>query len=124
MADEQTPIEETTQAAEHHYTDTFTVPFYGEMTLAGGVYTFIFGVLAALTVIEVLVSFVDIAALRIVVLLTFAFAKALLVIAFYMHLNRDNWLFRFVLGVPFFVTLVSVMYLLGVPPSGYSIFAN
>lgn len=124
MADEHTTAADTTDAVEHHYTDTFTVPFYGEMTLPGGIYTFIFLVLGVLTVIEVLFSDVSNVTLRVVVLLTFAFVKALLVIAFYMHLSRDNWLFRFVLGVPFFVTLVSVMYLLGVPPSGYSIFAN
>ena len=109
---------------EHHYSDTFRVPVIGEMTLPGGIYTFIFGVLAVLTVIEVLISFVDVVALRVVVLLVIAFSKALLVIAFYMHLNRDNWLFRFVLAVPFFVTLVSVMFLLGLPPQGYSIFAQ
>jgi caa(3)-type oxidase subunit IV len=108
---------------EHHYSDTFTVPVFGQMTLPGGIYTFIFAVLAVLTVIEVLVSFVNVVSLRVVVLLVIAFAKALLVIAFYMHLNRDNWLFRFVLAVPFFVTLVSVMFLLGLPSTGYSIFA-
>ena len=109
---------------EHHYSDTFAVPFYGNMTMPGGIYTFVFLVLGVLTLIEVLISFVDIVSVRIFVLLAIAFAKALLVIAFYMHLNRDNWLFRFVLAVPFFVTLVSVLYLLGVPPTEYSIFAN
>jgi cytochrome c oxidase subunit IV len=109
---------------EHHYSDTFAIPYYGNMTLPGGIYTFVFLVLGVLTLIEVLISFVDIVEVRIVVLLGIAFAKALLVIAFYMHLKRDNWLFRFVLAVPFFVTLVSVLYLLGVPPTGYSIFAN
>jgi caa(3)-type oxidase subunit IV len=119
MADEN-----STAGAEQHHSDTFTVPFYGAMTLPGGVYTFIFGLLAALTVIEVLISFIDNVLIKSPVLLLIAFGKALLVIAFYMHLNRDKWLYRFVLGVPFAVTLVSVMYLLGLPTSGYSVFGN
>jgi caa(3)-type oxidase subunit IV len=94
------------------------------MTLPGGIYTFIFGVLAALTVIEVLLSFVNLVAVRAPLLLVIAFAKAILVIAFYMHLTRDNWLFRFVLGVPFIVTLISVMYLLGLPTNNYSVFGS
>lgn len=107
---------------EHHYSDTFTVPMYGEMTLPGGIYTFIFGVLAVATVLEVLIAELigsGSVAVKGFLLLGIAFVKALLVIAFYMHLNRDNWLYRFILGIPFAVTLVSVLYLLGLSPTGY-----
>ena len=129
MADEQitpetSPADET-MAGEHHYSDTFTIPVIGEMTLPGGIYTFVFGVLAVLTALEVFTAEVfPNSGIKIAALLAAAIAKALLVMAFYMHLSRDNWLFRFVLGVPFFIVLASVLYLLGVPPEGYTLFGN
>ena len=102
---------------EDHYSDTFTVPITGqEMTLPGGIYTFIFLVLGALTIFEVAVAeifpenFVTISILVIASLL-----KAVLVVAFYMHLRTDNPLFRVVLILPVLIVLISVLYLLGVP---------
>jgi caa(3)-type oxidase subunit IV len=124
MATDIVQAEETdaSHEGEHHYSDTFTVPIFGEMTLNGGIYTFIFGVLAVLTILEVTIAELLGGGpiwLKGILLLGAAVVKSLLVIAFYMHLKRDNWLFRFVLGVPFFVTLVSVLYLLGVNPTAY-----
>jgi len=103
--------------AEHHHTDTFTVPLLNrEMTLPGGIYTFVFIVLAILTVIEVAAAeLMPDNALTITILLGAAIAKALLVMIFYMHLANDNRIFRVVLLLPLIVVLLSILYLLGVP---------
>ncbi len=102
---------------EHHHSDTFTIPLLGsQMTLPGGIYTFVFGVLALLTVLEVMVAeLLPDGALAIALLIIAAIAKALLVVTFYMHLANDNRIFRVVLLLPLVVVLLSVLYLLGVP---------
>lgn len=102
---------------DHHHGDTFTVPLLGmQMTLPGGIYTFVFGMLAILTVLEVLMAeLLPDGALTIALLLIAAIAKALLVVTFYMHLASDNRIFRVVLLLPLVVVLLSVLYLLGVP---------
>jgi caa(3)-type oxidase subunit IV len=105
---------------EHHHSDTFTIPLLGaQMTLPGGIYTFVFGVLAILTVIEVAAAeLMPDGALTIIILLAAAIAKALLVVTFYMHLANDNRIFRVVLLLPLIVVLLSVLFLLFVPVGG------
>lgn len=115
-----TPQEIQEDLAHDHdpdgHSDTVTVPFLGTITVYGGIYTVIFGVLAALTALEVAVAeLFPGGTFSIVALLGAAIAKAALVMAFYMHLRQDNPLFRLVLALPIVVTLLSVLYLLGVP---------
>lgn len=102
---------------EDHYSDTFTVPITGqEMTLPGGIYTFIFLVLGALTIFEVAIAeILPENLVTITILVAASLLKAVLVVAFYMHLRTDNPLFRVVLILPVLIVLVSVLYLLGVP---------
>lgn len=105
-----------TLVGEHHHSDTFRVPILGEMTMPGGIYTFVFGLLAVLTVLEVLsAELLPDGALTIAILLGAALAKALLVVTFYMHLASDNRIYRVVLLVPLLVVIASVLYLIGVP---------
>ncbi|MCA9911843.1 MAG: cytochrome C oxidase subunit IV family protein [Anaerolineae bacterium] len=108
---------DTGLVGEHHHGDTFAVPLLGmQMTLPGGIYTFVFGMLAVLTVLEVLMAeLLPSGWLTIALLLIAAVAKALLVVTFYMHLASDNRIFRVVLLLPLVVVLLSILYLLGVP---------
>lgn len=106
---------ETTR--EHHYTDEVVLPYFGSIgTMPGGIYTFIFIVLAAVTLIEVLVTILlPENAFSIAILVVLSLTKAYLVVMYYMHLNSDNKLFRLVLLLPLIVVLLSTLYLLGVP---------
>ena len=106
--------------ADHHYTDEIVLPYFGSIgSIAGGIYTFIFIVLAVLTVIEVLIveAFPE-NPVTISLLVVLSLLKAYLVIAYYMHLNNDNPLFRVVLILPLIIVLLSTLYLVGVPAAG------
>lgn len=111
--------------SEHHYTDEVVLPYFGSIgTMPGGIYTFIFIVLGAVTLIEVLVTILlPENAFSIAILVVLSLIKAYLVVMYYMHLNTDNKIFRLVLILPLIVVLLSILYLLGVPATaglGYS----
>lgn len=125
MSNEQAIVESGTENSaltEHHHNDTFT--YMGmTMTMVGGIYTFIFGILAALTFFEVLWAEIvpdGLGLIKVGVLVLASLAKAYLVVSFYMHLRTDNPLFRVVLLMPTIIVLLSVLYLIGVPPKGYN----
>ncbi len=84
------------------------------------VYTAVFGALAILTVLEVIVAeiFAD-PAIRITLLLGMAVVKAGLVMYFYMHLREDSRIFAAAILIPIGVALLSVLFLLAVPATGY-----
>ncbi|MEL6405826.1 MAG: cytochrome C oxidase subunit IV family protein [Chloroflexota bacterium] len=102
---------------EPHYSDDVVLPYFGHVaTMPGGIYTFIFGVLGVITLVEVLMTeLLPENAFTIFLLVVLSLAKAYLVIMYYMHLNNDNPLYRVVILLPLLVVLVSVLYLLGVP---------
>lgn len=100
---------------DHAHSDTVTLPIIGTITVAGGIYTVIFGVLGLLTLIEVAIGGLPEGVVKIVALLAIAVLKALLVILFYMHLRTDNRLFAVVLALPLIIVLLSILYLLFVP---------
>ena len=106
----------------HHYTDEVAIPIIGTVTLPGGVYTAVFIALGVFTLLEVITAeLFATSGIKIVLLMGMAVAKAFLVIWFYMHLNRDarsNPLLYVVLLLPLTVTLLSILYLLGVPSFG------
>lgn len=113
------------QTHEHHYSDTVQVPLMGTVTVAGGIYTIIFGVLGALTLAEVLVaellkgSYDGLAGtVRIAALLGIGVIKSILVVWFYMHLGKDHRILRLILLVPVLIVLLATLYLLGVPTGG------
>ncbi|MGB1285876.1 MAG: cytochrome C oxidase subunit IV family protein [Aggregatilineales bacterium] len=111
------PVGETDTShatGDHHYSDTVVLPIINRtVTVNGGIYTVIFAVLAAITVIEVISAelFPD-GPLRVGLLLGLSVAKALMVIYFYMHLQSDNRLFRLVLGLPMLIVIVSLLFLI------------
>lgn len=128
MAEEQQNLEEEQAVAveaveshdehsDHHYTDEVVLPYFGSIgTMPGGIYTFIFAVLAAITLLEVLITVVlPDNGFTIALLALLSLSKAYLVVMFYMHLNEDNPLFRLVIILPLIIVLLSTLFLLGVP---------
>jgi cytochrome c oxidase subunit IV len=113
----------------HVPSDTVTLPFINQtITVPGGIYSVVFGVLAILTIIEVLLSVIPeegaatlVTGLITATLVLFSTIKAFLVAWFYMHLNHDNKLFRWILLVPVGLALVAAIYLLAVPSTGYTL---
>ncbi|MBZ0306623.1 MAG: cytochrome C oxidase subunit IV family protein [Anaerolineae bacterium] len=115
MAEEQAVTETTNN--DHHDSDTVTL-LGRQFTIYGGIYTVVFIGLAILTVIEVAMGSIK-AGWTIPLLLGMALAKAALVVLYYMHLRTDSRIFALVLLLPLGMALLSVLYLLAVPPTGY-----
>jgi len=120
---------------EHH---SNTVIIRGrEITVEGGIYTVVFGGLAVLTMIEVLSAELlksaihdtpagdpaaaTLQAVKAILLLGIAIVKSSLVIWFYMHLKDEKPILAVVLLLPLLIATLSVMFVLTVPPIGYSI---
>ena len=73
-------------------------------------YILIFGALFILTLIEVGIALTGIAAsVQVVVLLALAFAKALLVALYYMHLKFEGPIIRVIAAVPVLLVLIVIM---------------
>lgn len=124
------------QAMQHegdHHSNT--VQLLGrEITVEGGVYTVVFGGLAVLTVIEVLSAELlkgaihdapeaaaTLQAIKAILLLGIAIIKSSLVIWFYMHLQSEKRIIAIVILLPLLIASLSIMFLLAIPPGGYSI---
>jgi cytochrome c oxidase subunit 4 len=82
-------------------------------------YTVIFGTLAVITLIEVVISELPEGFLGTLSLVVLSLAKAVLVILFYMHLRNDSRVFVIALVLPLIIGLISAMFLLAVPTTGY-----
>jgi caa(3)-type oxidase subunit IV len=82
-------------------------------------YTVIFGTLAVITLIEVVISELPEGFLGTLSLVVLSLAKAVLVILFYMHLRNDSRIFAVALILPLIIGLISAMFLLAVPTTGY-----
>ena len=124
------------QATHHdadHHSNTVSLPGR-EITVEGGVYTVVFVGLAILTVIEVLSAeglkgmihdmpdaAASLQAIKAALLLFIAIVKSTLVIWFYMHLRDEKPLLAVVLLLPLLIAGLSIMYLLAIPPGGYSL---
>ena len=117
---------------DHAHAHSNTVVILGrEITIEGGIYTVIFGALAVLTLIEVLIAeffnsiITDDAggliAIKAFLLLGIGIIKSTLVILFYMHLKDDNRILAIVLLLPLLIAALSVIFVLAIPPTGYTI---
>ena len=108
-----------TEPETHHYGDTVVLPTGQTITVHGGIYTVVFGALAALTVFEVAIAEIFGGGfLKTAALVVLSLGKAVLVVTFYMHLNRDSRLYWVALGLPLLIVLLSVLFLLAAPPDG------
>jgi len=74
-----------------------------------GTYFTVFLALAALTVTELLVTYLPF--VKVPLLLALALTKAWLVVQFYMHLRYDNRLFSFVLLLPVTMAVLITIFL-------------
>ena len=107
-------------AAQHilpHIPSDNTVMF--GYTIPYPIYTVVYGVLAAITLIEIGISSLPHGVLGTAILIALSISKAVLVVLFYMHLKEDSRIFAFALIVPIFLALVSSLFLLTVPIKGY-----
>lgn len=132
--------------AEHSHDDhahSNTVNIFGrfEITVEGGIYTVVFGGLAILTILEVLIAEIlngaieatpvtegtvgfalqVLPALKAFLLLGLAVVKSTLVVLYYMHLKDDNRLLAVVLLLPLLIAALSILFVLAIPPTGYTI---
>jgi caa(3)-type oxidase subunit IV len=119
-------------AHDDHHSDTVVV-LGREITVAGGIYTVIFGALGILTIIEVLLAELlndmgagaadggFLTALKAFLLLGLAVIKSTLVVWFYMHLKDDKRIYVIVVLLPLLIAALSVIFVLAVPPTGYSL---
>lgn len=102
----------------HDHSDT-TIIMGREITVPGGIYTVVFGVLAVATLIEIILAEFPRGFLTIPLMLSLALVKAILVVMYYMHLKSDSRVFTIVLLLPVVVTLLATLYLIAVPVTGY-----
>jgi hypothetical protein len=127
--------------ADHAHGHSDTVVLLGrELTITGGVYTVVFGILAVLTIIEVVsaellggviastpadqttvVVLQMVPAIKAFILLGLAIVKSALVVWFYMHMREENRIIAVVLLLPLLIAMLSVMFVLAVPPTGYTL---
>ncbi len=122
-------IEDTVNAADiadHSLTLAEELPHaVGDTTVLLGytiplpLYTVIFLILGAITILEVLISSLPHSILTTIPLVIFSATKAILVVLFYMHLREDSRIFAFALLLPLFIAIVAALFLLSVPATGY-----
>jgi caa(3)-type oxidase subunit IV len=126
VSDLRRPMMEAAAAEAGHHDDAHaallsdtTTVLGREITVPGGIYTVVFGFLAAATVLEVVVGALPTGWFLILLLMTIATIKAILVVAYYMHLRTDSRLFTYILLTPLALAAIAALYLIGVPPTGY-----
>lgn len=115
-----TAIQEDDLAHAHaaDFSDT-TVIFGREITIHGGIYTVVFGGLAILTLIEVLLFELPRGFFTIPLMIGIGTAKAVLVVMYYMHLKEDSRIFAAILLLAVIMFLIATLYLIAVPVTGY-----
>ena len=88
---------------------TFPVPLY----------TVVYGILALITIVEVLITGFPSGFLLTLILLGLSIGKMILVVLFYMHLREDSRIFAAALILPLFIAIVASLFLIAAPPTGY-----
>ena len=96
----------------HAHSDEIQLLGGRSLRMPGGVYTFVFIVLAALTLIEIFLSSLPEGPPRVIILFAIAIGKAALVVIYYMHLKDDRRIYAWVLLVPLIFALVGGFFLL------------
>lgn len=116
---EETSIVKTEHADVSHDDHHDKTVFFGK-TFDVPVYTFVFFLLGVATIAEVLLAEVlKDSGLKIPVLVGIAFVKAGLVMWYYMHLREDSRLFMWSIIIPAAVAMLSLVFLMAVPHTGY-----
>lgn len=118
MAAEQSAHSEAHETEQKAHTSHDQTVLLGR-TIPFPIYTVVFGILAAATVIEVIISTLPKGALGTAILIALSAMKAILVVLFYMHLREDSRIFAIALGIPLFIAAVAMLFLTTVPPGSY-----
>jgi cytochrome c oxidase subunit IV len=101
-------------------------PHHGDVTVVAGrtipmpIYTVIFGTLAIITIIEVIISEFPEGFLGTGLLIVLSVIKAVLVVMFYMHLREDSRFYALALIIPLVIAIVATLFLVSVSSIGYS----
>ncbi|MDZ4768170.1 MAG: cytochrome C oxidase subunit IV family protein [Chloroflexota bacterium] len=88
-------------------------------TLPFPVYTVVFGILAAITIVEVIISELPEGTIGNILLIVLSLIKAVLVVAFYMHLREESPLYTAILVVPVVLVVIATLFLTSVPLGNY-----
>ncbi len=109
---------EAQEGAASHIAPDYTILFGRRIN--ANIYVVVFGILAVVTLVEIGIAEIFLEGIiRTVLLVGLSLAKAVLVMLFYMHLREDSKIFAAAIILPIVVGLVSVMFLLAVPSTGY-----
>ncbi|KXK18882.1 MAG: caa(3)-type oxidase subunit IV [Chloroflexi bacterium OLB15] len=109
---------EAPEGAASHIAPDYTILFGRRIN--ANIYVVVFGILAVVTLVEIGIAEIFLEGIiRTVLLVGLSLAKAVLVMLFYMHLREDSKIFAAAIILPIVVGLVSVMFLLAVPSTGY-----
>lgn len=103
-----------------HAADTHgdTSVFLGR-TFPFPIYTVVFGILAIITIVEVVISELPEGWMGNILLLVLSGIKAVLVVYYYMHLREDSRIFAIVLIIPLLIAIVALLFLMSVPVGNY-----
>lgn len=115
MATEHSVHTESTPA---HAAHSDTSVLFGR-TFPFPIYTVIFGILAIITLVEVVISELPEGWLGTLLLLVLSLIKAVLVVAFYMHLREESPLYSLILIVPVVLVAIATLFLVSVPLGDY-----
>ncbi len=116
------PGQAAVQAEIAHHEDAPVVITLGARTFTfnTNIYTFIFAILGGLTLLEIVIAeIMPIGFFRTLPLAIASLIKALLVMAFYMHLREDNRIFAAAITLPIVIALIAILFLLTVPSTAY-----
>ncbi|MDZ4670136.1 MAG: cytochrome C oxidase subunit IV family protein [Phototrophicales bacterium] len=124
MSEEMMPIEHTEHAHDAHAETLAPTTTILGMTFPVPLYTAVFFILGALTIIEVLLAEIIDGDIKIPLLLGIAVAKGTLVVMFYMHLKTDSRAFALAFIVPLILAILSILFLIAVPSGSSSYVAT
>lgn len=104
-----------------HALHSDTVDLFGtQVTVPGGLYTVVFGVLAIVTIIEVAMAESGLpGSIAYPLLSALSIGKAVLVVLYYMHLREDSRIFAWAFGLPLGMAGLIILFLLLVNPVVY-----
>jgi heme/copper-type cytochrome/quinol oxidase subunit 4 len=110
---------QTLEEAHAHVSPDYTMVFGRRIN--ANIYVVVFGALSIITALEVALAEILPSdwLIRTLLLVGLSLVKVVLVMYFYMHLKDDNRIFAAAVIIPLIISLVSVMFLLAVPSSGY-----
>ena len=105
----------------HGHAHSDTVVLNGrEVTIPGGIYTVVFGVLAVVTLLEVALAESPLPrGIEIPILAALSIAKAVIVVMYYMHIKDDSRIFVWAFAIPLAMAALIIFFVMAINPFGY-----